>query len=50
MEDLDLFAEQWLNPFGCSSTDCGDFNNDTQIDLRDMAILAQHWMMGVTCQ
>jgi len=50
IEDLDLFVNQWLDLAGCSGIDCGDFNNDTEIDLLDMAILARNWMMGVTCQ
>jgi hypothetical protein len=50
IEDLDLFADQWLDIAGCSGIDCGDFNNDTQINLLDMAILARNWMMGAACQ
>lgn len=50
IEDLDLFADQWLDIAGCSGIDCGDFNNDTQINLLDMAILARNWMRGEACQ
>jgi len=46
--DLENFCEHWLetgcvNPFGCEGT---DLDNDTDVDFKDFAILAQNWLMG----
>jgi len=48
-EDIRLFAEQWLDPGGCSHSGCADFDGINGINMDDYAVLATVWgQRGVT--
>jgi len=42
--DLNLFAQQWLNPSGCSGSNCADFEGINGVSFRDFALLADSWL------
>ena len=44
-EDMRLFAEQWLDPAGCSAhpNDCADLHGVNGVDMGDFALLAENW-------
>jgi hypothetical protein len=44
IEDLWIFCSQWLDPGGCASIDCANFNGDVQIDISDFSILSESWL------
>lgn len=41
--DLKLFAQQWLDPSGCSGLGCADFDGQNGVNFIDFAILANNW-------
>lgn len=43
LQDLAVFAEQWLDSPDCSQSPCADLDNSGAVDLADLAILSQHW-------
>jgi hypothetical protein len=45
IDDLALFAEQWLDPAGCAGhpDDCADFVGNDGVDLKDFSSLASQW-------
>jgi hypothetical protein len=43
VNDLKLFAEQWLDPSGCSGFGCADLNGVNGVNFSDFSILANHW-------
>lgn len=42
-EDVDIFAEQWLDVGGCSGEGCADLDGDTRVDFLDFALLCEDW-------
>jgi hypothetical protein len=47
VEDLLVFAEQWLDSEGCSEPNCADFDDSNDIDAADFALLAGNWRVKV---
>ena len=43
-EDVELFANQWLDTGGCAEPNCADLNNDDKVNMADFAILASNWL------
>ncbi len=43
IDDLGLFCDQWLNPPGCLTPDCADFDSLNGVDISDFAIFAKNW-------
>ena len=50
LEDLVLFAAQWLDTGGCSGIDCADLLADNIVRLEDFSILSENWGVGIPCQ
>ena len=42
-EDIKAFAEQWLDPSGCSGLGCADFDGENGVNMTDFALMAQKW-------
>jgi hypothetical protein len=42
-EDVEAFAEQWLNAGGCTHSGCADFDSIDGINFTDYSVLASHW-------
>ena len=42
-EDIQVFAEQWLDAGGCSHSGCADFDSMNGVDLSDFSTLAAQW-------
>jgi hypothetical protein len=43
IEDLLLFAAQWLDNTDCSAFDCPDLDQNQHVNLSDVSILASNW-------
>ncbi len=43
IEDFFGFAQQWLDPFGCSGLGCADFDGENGVNMADFALLAGNW-------
>ena len=41
--DLNIFASQWLNPPGCPTPTCADFDGVNGVDIEDLAELIANW-------
>ncbi|MHC5074153.1 MAG: CotH kinase family protein, partial [Planctomycetota bacterium] len=41
--DLDIFANQWLDTGGCSEPNCADIYIDNLVNFKDYAYLAYYW-------
>jgi hypothetical protein len=50
LEDLLIFAGQWLDPDGCSGIICADLDKDNKVNLWDLALLSENWDSGTPCQ
>lgn len=50
LEDVVIFAGQWLGPDGCAGISCADLDNNSQVDLADLAVLSENWNSGTFCQ
>jgi len=49
-QDVLCFAQQWLEPAGCSGADCADLIGDDGVDMADFALLAENWLkVGLSC-
>ncbi len=46
IEDLRLFAAQWLDNTDCSTFDCPDLDQNQHVNLSDASILASNWQQG----
>jgi CotH kinase protein/Lamin Tail Domain/Chitobiase/beta-hexosaminidase C-terminal domain len=44
IEDLAIFAEQWLDYSGCSGINCAELNGLPGVDIADFSILAENWL------
>ena len=44
-EDLQLFADQWLDPSGCSGPNCADLDGVSGVNMFDYSMLAINWLM-----
>lgn len=42
--DMSVFAEQWLDPSGCSGPACADFDGVNRVNSADLAILSRNWL------
>ena len=42
--DLNLFVQQWLNPSGCSGSNCADIDGYNGVNFKDFAVLASVWL------
>jgi len=42
-QDVLRFAQQWLDPAGCSGSDCADLDAINGVDGVDFALLAENW-------
>jgi hypothetical protein len=42
-QDMQLFAQQWLDSGGCSEPNCADLDGDSNVDSVDFALLAANW-------
>ncbi len=45
IDDLNIFASQWLNGPGCPTPDCADFNGTGGVDYDDLSILTSNWLL-----
>ncbi len=43
IDDLAIFAQQWLNGPGCPTPDCADFDGIDGVNALDLAMLANNW-------
>ena len=43
LEDVVVFAEQWLDVGGCSGFDCADFDGSGKVVSDDFAVLSGNW-------
>ena len=43
VQDLQLFATQWLDPSGCAGLGCADFDGQNGVNMADLAIFARNW-------
>ncbi|MBW8017938.1 MAG: hypothetical protein FVQ82_17345, partial [Planctomycetes bacterium] len=49
LEDMFIFAGQWLDPSGClGRDDCADFDGVGGVGVGDFAVIAKRWMMDVS--
>jgi len=48
--DLQIFANQWLDPAGCTShpDDCADLLGADGVNLADYAVLAEEWLKNIS--
>jgi len=44
--DLQLFAQQWLDPSGCDGQGCADFDSANGVEFGDFSVLANNWQYG----
>jgi hypothetical protein len=42
--DLDVMVDEWLNTVPPKPALATDLNGDKKVDLKDYAVLAQHWL------
>lgn len=49
LEDIQIFASQWLDPSGCAGrNDCADLDGVEGVNFKDLQIVAGRWMQTAT--
>ncbi|MHC4659866.1 MAG: lamin tail domain-containing protein, partial [Planctomycetota bacterium] len=43
LQDLEIFAGQWLDTGGCSEPNCADLDDNNNVDAFDFGLLAENW-------
>jgi len=44
--DMQIFAQQWLDPSGCQGQGCADFDSENGVKFDDFSVLANSWQYG----